>query len=74
MNKVERYKQMHPVKNGINELVVESSGKVHMPTWLIRLLIDTSGLKSKKQRIIKKILKRQLQKLIENYVEQEDNA
>lgn len=69
MDKIERYKQMHPAKDGINELVVESSGKVHMPIWLVRLLIDASGLKSKKQRIIKKVLKRQLQKLLENYAE-----
>lgn len=69
MDKIGHYKQLYPAKDGINELVVESSGKVHMPTWLVRLLIDTSGLKSKKQRIIKKVLKRQLQKLLENYAE-----
>ena len=69
MNKIERYKQMYPTKDGYDELVVESSGKVYMPTWLIRLLIDASGLKSKKSRIIKKVLKRQLQILLENYAE-----
>jgi hypothetical protein len=73
MDKVTRYKKMYPPTNGINELVIEASGKVHMPTWLIKLLLNDSALKSRKKRIIKKVLKRQLQKLIENYAEQEAN-
>lgn len=76
MDKISKYKQMYPSKDGKDELVIEASGKVHMPIWLIRLLIDTSGLKSKKKRIVKKVLKRNLIKLIENQIdpnEQQEN-
>lgn len=66
MDKINKYKEMYPAIDGNNELVIEASGKVHIPIWLTKLLIDTSGLKSKKKRIIKKVLKRNLIKLIEN--------
>lgn len=69
MNKVEKYKQLYPSENGLDDLILHQSGKVTVPNWLIRLLLDESGLKSKRKRIIKKVLKRQLQKLLQKHSE-----
>lgn len=71
MDKIERYKKNYPAAEGEpSQFIVESSGKVQVPTWLLFLLIHSSGLKSRKKRQVKKTLKKELQKLIINYVKQ----
>ncbi len=72
MNKIDRYKKMYPSKNESNDLVVDPSGKLIVPQWLMHYVIHSSGVKSKKKRILKKILKKQLIKLIQNYAETEN--
>ena len=70
MDKIQRYKKMYPSEpNGNDNLIVDSNGKMVVPNWLIRYLVDSSGLKSKKKRIIKKVLKKQLIKILKNYAE-----
>lgn len=72
MDKIQRYKKMYPAEKGEpNELVIEQSGKVHIPKWLLVLVLHTSGLKSRKKRQVKKILKREIKRLIMNHVEQQ---
>jgi hypothetical protein len=68
MDKITRYKKLFPSEDGVDDLIVHPSGKVTMPKWLICLLLHSSGIKSRKKRTIKKILKTQLKKLISNYV------
>lgn len=71
MDKLERYKQAYPAAEGEpTEFVIEKSGKVQVPTWLLFLILHSSGLKSRKKRQVKKTLKKELQRIIANYVEQ----
>jgi len=71
MDKIQRYKQMYPAKdNEPTEFVIEQSGKLHIPKWLLLVVLDSSGLKSRKKRQVKKTLKKEIQKLISNYVKQ----
>lgn len=70
MDKIEKYKKRYPIENGIENLIVHSNGKVTIPKWLLCLMLHSSGLKSRKKRIVKKVLKNQLIKLIQNYEEQ----
>lgn len=66
MDKFERYKKLYPSENMDNKLLVNSNGKIDLPKWLMHLIIHTSGLKSRKKRILKKVLKKQLIKLLLN--------
>jgi hypothetical protein len=74
MDKLQKYKNLYPTKDGLDNLVLHESGKVSIPKWLIHLLLNESGIKSRKKRILKKVLKRQLQKLLERYVEENTNT
>lgn len=67
MNKIERYKKMYPSEDGIDNLVIHSNGKITIPKWLLCLVLHSSGLKSRKKRILKKVLKKQIIKLIESH-------
>lgn len=68
MDKVERYKKMYPAIDGVSELVLKENGSVDLPIWLIRYFLHSSGLKSRKKRLVKKRIKRELTKLLKNYV------
>jgi hypothetical protein len=71
MNKVDRYKKMFAVSGENENMEVSADGKVHVPVWLMMLVLHSSGLRSKKKRLVKKRLKREVTKLIQNYVENE---
>jgi len=64
MNKtlLERYKNLYKDNS---ELTINDNGKIHIPIWLIMLLMHRSGIKSRKKRIMKKVLKREVMKLLE---------
>jgi len=73
MNKVERYKKMYgetprqeDQASGSIRLSPDqgNSVKVDIDPWLAMLLLHSSGIKSKKKRIVKKVLKREIQRLI----------
>jgi hypothetical protein len=66
MNKLERYRKLYPADDGIENMVINSNGKLTIPKWLICLVLHSSGLKSRKKRIVKKVLKKQVIKLIES--------
>ena len=69
MNKVDRYKKMYPSEDGNDDLIVNSNGKLIIPQWLVHYVIHSSGIKSKKKRILKKTLKKQLIKILQRYAE-----
>lgn len=58
---IAKYKKLY---GDDGELTVSESGKVLMPLWLIMLLIHKSGVKSRKTRILKKVLKKEFMKMI----------
>jgi hypothetical protein len=70
MNKVERYRKLYPADDGIENMVINSNGKLTIPKWLICLVLHSSGLKSRKKRIVKKVLKKQVIKLIESSLDE----
>ena len=70
MDKIQRYKKLYPAENGIENLTL-IDGHVKIPHWLICLIIHTTGLKSRKKRLVKKRLKREVTKLILTHVKQE---
>lgn len=71
MDKTQRYKKLYPADDGIENLIIKSNGKMIIPKWLVCLILHSSGLKSRKKRIVKKVLKKQVIKLIENYFDEQ---
>ena len=69
MKPINWYKENHPDPRGIEDPVIHADGTVDIPLWLMVYILKSSGLKSKKTRIIKKTIKRGITKLIENYKE-----
>lgn len=67
MDKVERYKKMYSSENESDVLVFDKNGKLAIPTWLLVLLLHDSGLKSRKKRLVKKRVKREVMKIISKY-------
>lgn len=53
---VEKFKQQY----GGGELIVHPSGQVELPMWLAAMLLHLSGIRSKKRRIQKKVINREV--------------
>lgn len=53
-------------KHGDGEASVTSEGRLFVPLWLANMLLHLSGIRSKKKRIIKKTLTREIHKLLES--------
>jgi len=64
MKPPEWYKEKYPDPRGIEELTLHKNGQVDIPLWLIMYIMKASGVRSKKSRIIKKTIKRGLNKLL----------
>lgn len=71
MDKIQRYRKLYPANDGIENLVINPNGTVSIPKWLLCLVLHSSGLKSRKKRILKKVLKKQVIKLIENSLDEQ---
>lgn len=74
MDKVVRYKKLYPAVDGVENMVLNEDGKVDLPIWLTMLLIHNSGLKSRKKRIVKKRLKREVTKLLQTYIKTQNDS
>lgn len=70
MNKLERYRKLYPADDGVENLIINSNGTLTIPKWLICLVLHSSGLKSRKKRIVKKVLKKQVIKLVESSLDE----
>lgn len=70
MNKLERYRKLYPADDGVENLVINPNGTLTIPKWLICLVLHSSGLKSRKKRIVKKVLKKQVIKLVESSLDE----
>lgn len=71
MDKIQRYKKRFLSEDGIENLIIHADGKTTIPKWLLCLVLHSCGLKSRKKRILKKVLKKQIIKLIENYLDEQ---
>lgn len=49
-------------------ITVGKNGLVQLPEWVVKAIIKEAGLRSKKKRIIKKVLKREFQQMIRDAV------
>lgn len=73
MTTIDIYKKMYSKEGESDSVIVEPTGSVTLPNWLRIYLIHSSGVKTKKKRLLKKVLKKQLIKIIKNYAEQQNN-
>lgn len=64
MKPVEWYKEKYKDPRGLEELTLHKNGQVDIPFWLLMYIMKASGVRSKKSRVIKKTIKRGLDKLI----------
>lgn len=62
MKSIEWYKEKY--KSDSMDLVIHSDGRVEVPLWLKEYILRKSGLKSKKRRIVKKVINRELTEII----------
>lgn len=60
MKSFEWYKDRY----GDGQIEVTSSNTIDIPKWLVHYILDSVGLKSKKTRIQKKVLKREVNKAL----------
>jgi hypothetical protein len=56
------YKEHYP--DNVNPKIQD--GKVYLPLWVLKFYLDKSGLKSKKKRLMKKVLKRLILEELKN--------
>jgi hypothetical protein len=52
----EKFKQLH----GDGEFLMHPDGKIDLPMWLAAMLLHLSGIRSKKKRVQKKVIKREV--------------
>lgn len=62
MKSLDWYKEKYPDNN---QLYVEN-GKAFIPIYLLYYILDKSGLKSRKKRILKKVITREFNKILKD--------
>ena len=50
------------------EFKISEDGRVFVPTWFLMLVIHRSGVKSRKIRILKKVVKKEINKLLKDSI------
>lgn len=70
MKPIEWYKEKY--KSDSMDLVIHSDGRVEVPLWLKEYILRKCGLKSKKRRIIKKVISRKLTEIILQQIKESD--
>ena len=73
MTTLERYKKMYSKPNDSDNVLI-TDNKVTIPTWLAVYLLHSSGIKSKKKRIVNKTIKKQLSKVLKKYLNENRQA
>lgn len=68
MKSIEWYKEKY--KSDSMDLVIHSDGRVEVPLWLKAYILRKRGLKSKKGRIIKKVINKELTEIILQHLQQ----
>lgn len=59
---IERYKKLYG--DGVDKIEIRDDGRHTIPIWLFMLLLHKSGLKSRKWRVVKKVVQREYNKLL----------
>lgn len=52
---------------------MDKYGRIQLPTWAIEVLLKKSGLRSKKKRLIKKVIKREFSKRLKEVIREAVN-
>ena len=66
MKSLEWYKQKYKSLDGKDELVLLPNGAIEVPHWLVMYLVHKEGLRSKKKRILNKMVKKEINKALEH--------
>lgn len=62
---LEQQAEKFKAQYGSGEFVMRPDGQVELPMWLAAMLLHLSGIRSKKRRIQKKVISREVARLIE---------
>lgn len=62
---LEQQAEKFKAQYGGGEFVMRPDGQVELPMWLAAMLLHLSGIRSKKRRIQKKVISREVTRLIE---------
>jgi len=63
--KLEQHVEKFKAQYGGGEMVVHPNGGIELPMWLAAMLLHLSGIRSKKRRIQKKVINREVIGLLE---------
>jgi hypothetical protein len=66
MKPFEWYKKKYP---DARDIYIDTRGRVDLPLWAIYYLLDFAGLRSRKKRLVRKVLKRELTRAINAAIE-----
>lgn len=58
--KVEQHAEKFKQQHGDGEFIMHPDGKIDVPNWLAAMLLHLSGIRSKKRRIQKKVIHREV--------------
>lgn len=58
---MERFKKLH----GDGEVSLNEQGRLDLPKWMIEMVRHFSGVRSRKRRIIKKVVTRKINEMLE---------
>ena len=68
---LEQQAEKFKAQYGGGEFVVRPNGQVELPMWLAAMLLHLSGVRSKKRRAQKKVINREVNRLIARALEEQ---
>lgn len=66
---LEQHAEKFKAQYGRGEFKMRPDGQVELPMWLAAMLLHLSGIRSKKHRIQKKVIRREVSRLIKRALE-----
>lgn len=62
---IEQHMQRFKLAHGDGEAKINEQGRLEIPTWLLKMIVHLSGIRSRKRRIIKKTITRKINEMLE---------
>lgn len=62
---IEQHINRFKAKHGDGEIEMAPDGRMHVPVWLLEMVLHLSGVRSRKRRIVKKVITRKINELLQ---------
>ena len=62
---IEQHINRFKAKHGDGEIEMAADGRMHVPVWLLEMVLHLSGVRSRNRRIVKKVITRKINELLQ---------